>query len=360
MIRNYHIVLLILAFGLLPIALLAQQADTLRIGVFENPPFVIRDAEGFSGISIDLWEHIAKETNKPFTYQAFSDGVGVVRALDYQELDLSINPMAVTALRLDRFEVSQPFFISGIGVVTTASNQNKFEIFINNFFSRDFLNVVLLLILILLTFGTLLWFVERRKNKYQFRPGIMGLFDGLWWAAVTMTTVGYGDKAPKTHLGKTIGIIWMFTAIIIISSFTATIASTLTVNTLESQIDGLEDLQTIERVGVVGASDGELFVQEQGVVPYRIYRNPTQALRALTRKEIDVLVHDKTAMDYLILTNQLEEKVKKLPFTFNKQYRSFLLPKSQPYFDQINRELVDYLQSDGWSDLLKKYNLREE
>ena len=334
--------------------------DTLLVGIHEDPPFVIKEADGFSGVSIDLWEQIAKQVGMSYRYQEFSDGVGIIRSLDYDELDLTINPMAISPSRLERFQVSQPFYISSIGVATTTSSQGQFQIFINNFFSKDFLKVVLLLLVVLLTFGTILWFVERRKNKYQFRPGIKGLFDGLWWAAVTMTTVGYGDKAPKTHMGKTIAIIWMFTAIIIISSFTATIASTLTVNTLEASIDGLEDLQTIERIGVVGASDGEFFAQQQGMTPYRNYRTPLQALRALARKDIEVLIHDKTALEYLILTNQLEDKVDLLPLTFSKQYRSFIMPESHSDFDEINKQLLSQIQSLRWNELLKKYNLHDE
>ncbi|NAY91309.1 transporter substrate-binding domain-containing protein [Muricauda sp. JGD-17] len=359
--RRYITVLLLSLILIGPILCSAQNTnDTLRVGVYEAPPFVIKDAAGFSGVSIDLWEHIAKEIGIPFKYEIYSDEVGIVRSLDYDELDLAINPMAVNPMRLERFQISQPFYISSIGVVTTISSQGKFSIFVNNFFSRDFLNVVLLLVIVLLTFGTILWFVERKKNKYQFRPGIMGLFDGLWWAAVTMTTVGYGDKAPKTHLGKTIAIVWMFSAIIIISSFTATIASTLTVNTLEANIDGLDDLQTIDRLGVVGASDAEFFTLQQEISPYRTYRTASQALRALSRKEIEVLIHDKTALEYLILTNQLEEKVKSLPLTFSKQYRSFIMPKSQPYFDEINKQLIARIQSLEWSGMLRKYNLHDE
>lgn len=334
--------------------------DTLLVGIHQDPPFVIKDTGGYSGVSIELWEHMAKELGIAFEYEEFSDVVGIIRSLDYNELDLTINPMSNSPSRLERFQVSQPFYNSSIGVATTANSRSQFQIFINNFFSRDFLNVVLLLLIILSSFGTLLWFVEKRKNKYQFRPGIKGLFDGLWWAAVTMTTVGYGDKAPKSQLGKTIAIVWMFTAVIIISSFTATIASTLTVNTLEANINGLDDLQTVERIGVVGASNGELFTIQQGMDPYQVYRTPLQALRALSRKEIDVLIHDKTALGYLIHSNQLEEKAILLPLTFSKQYRSFIMPKAHPYFDEVNKQLITQIQSIGWAETLKKYSLHEE
>ncbi|MGO2102628.1 MAG: ion channel [Psychroflexus halocasei] len=44
-----------------------------------------------------------------------------------------------------------------------------------------------------------------------------------------MTTVGYGDKSPLSLGGRIVGLIWMFMAVIILSSLTAGIASALTV-----------------------------------------------------------------------------------------------------------------------------------
>ncbi len=335
------------------------QQDSLRVGVYLDPPFVLKESAGYTGVSIELWEHIAKEMDVAYKYVEHSDVVSVVRSLDYDELDISINPLSNSPSRIERFQVSQPFYISSIGVSTTVSSQSQFQIFINNFFSRDFLNIVLLLLVILLTFGTILWFVERKANKYQFRPGVRGLFDGLWWAAVTMTTVGYGDKAPKTHLGKTVAIVWMFTAIIIISGFTATIASTLTVNTLEADINGLEDLQSVRDIGAVGASDAEIFLQKNGLQPTQLYRTYLQALRGLSRKEIEILVSDKTSTEYLIKTYDMADDVRLLPLTFQKQYRSFIMAKNQPFFNEVNKQLITRIQSVAWNESLKKYGLDE-
>ncbi|UJH69149.1 ion channel [Allomuricauda sp. SCSIO 65647] len=357
MTTKYNIVvfLMMLMMGIVR----AQMAnDTLRVGVFTSPPFVIvQEDKDHSGLSIDLWERLATEMNVPYKYIRFSDPVEVIRSLDYGDLDIGINPYYNTPLRMERFNVSQPFHVSSVGVAITSSAQSQFQIFVKNFFSKDFLNVVLLLLVILLSFGTILWFVERRANRYQFRPGILGLFDGLWWAAVTMTTVGYGDKAPKTNAGKTIAIIWMFTAVIIISSFTATIASTLTVNSLEGQVNSLEDLKGVERVGVVGSSSGADFLQAQDIQPFQIYRSAEMALLALSHKEIEVLVHDRTTLQYLIRNRQMQSNVQLLPLTFEKQYRSFIMPKAHPQFDVINRLLVAETRSADFKELMAGYNL---
>jgi voltage-gated potassium channel len=51
------------------------------------------------------------------------------------------------------------------------------------------------------------------------------LWDGIWWAVVTVTTVGYGDLYPTTVQGRLIGMALMFTGIGFLSLLTAAIAS---------------------------------------------------------------------------------------------------------------------------------------
>ena len=322
--------------------------DTLIVAVFESPPFVVRGSEGYSGISVSLWNEVAAEIGKPYRIQRYSDEVAVMRALTYGEADICINPLLSSPYRLENLDITQPWLNSGIGVAATRESQGKLRIFFQNFFSLAFFEVILLLFGVLLVFGTLLWFVERKSNKYQFRPGLLGLFDGLWWAAVTMTTVGYGDKAPKTTAGKSIGIIWMFTAIIIISGFTATIASTLTVNTLEADINGIEDLIAIERIGVVGTSPAQDFANKQGLPISHVYESGQQGLRALVRKEIEILLYDRMAMQYLMDEMEIRDAVSLLPLEFNRSFKSFAMPKAHPLIREIDVGLSRTLQSEKW------------
>ncbi len=351
----------ILFFHLIPFLLLGQKPGSIRIGVKAEPPFVIKISEGeFSGLSIDLWKEIANQKNVDFEYVEYNDHLGLIRALDFGEIDLSINPIHVNEIRLRMLDVTQPFFVSSIGVATTMVDKNQVELFIRNFFSIEFLRIILLLILVIFIFGTILWIAERKYNRRQFRPGWIGLFDGLWWSAVTMTTVGYGDKAPKSRLGRVIAMVWMFTAIIIISGFTATIASTLTVKSLSTNIEKMDDLEIVKKIGSVYASSSEDFLLNHEINIYQEYESPEAALRGLANKEIEILLYDKTVLDYMISQLQLANKVSLLPVNFNKQYRSFFLPKNSPHTQWINPILVRSINEASWQDLLRKYNLKEE
>ena len=70
-------------------------------------------------------------------------------------------------------------------------------------------------------------------------------WDGVWWAVVTATTVGYGDLCPKDAEGRFVGIVVMLLGIGFISVLTATISSQFIQNDKNS--DAMRDaLRRIE------------------------------------------------------------------------------------------------------------------
>ena len=185
----FHILILLLLGGNIQCAF--AKKDTLTVGIYHNPPFVIKTEDNnYEGLSIELWEYIAQSENLTFRYEQYSDIISILKRLEYRDIDITINPMDVSDSRVNKFDMTQPYFISSIGVAIPFLNRSPLTVFISNIFSLAFLEIILLLVLIIFVFGFFLWLVERRHNKFQFRPGLLGLFDGLWWSAVTMTTVG--------------------------------------------------------------------------------------------------------------------------------------------------------------------------
>jgi voltage-gated potassium channel len=49
--------------------------------------------------------------------------------------------------------------------------------------------------------------------------------DALWWAATTVTTIGYGDVVPATDGGRVIAVFVMFTSVATVSLTTAVITA---------------------------------------------------------------------------------------------------------------------------------------
>jgi voltage-gated potassium channel len=59
--------------------------------------------------------------------------------------------------------------------------------------------------------------------------------DGLWWAVVTVTTIGYGDHYPVTAFGQGVAVVLMLVGIGLIGILTAAVASYFVGQDLEKE-----------------------------------------------------------------------------------------------------------------------------
>jgi voltage-gated potassium channel len=82
--------------------------------------------------------------------------------------------------------------------------------------------------------AVLLYIVEKDAPK----SGFNSVFDGLWWAVVTLTTVGYGDMVPQTILGKVLTFLILLVGLSIIAVPSGLLASGLTKAHREISADG--------------------------------------------------------------------------------------------------------------------------
>ncbi|XP_032235140.1 uncharacterized protein LOC5510096 isoform X2 [Nematostella vectensis] len=146
--------------------------------------------------------------------------------------------------------------------------------------------VLIFTLLLSICSGTLLWSMELKTNPEHFpRSFFRGSWEGFWWAFVSMTTVGYGDRCPQTVLGRIFAVAWILLGVCIVSIFTATLTTSLTAISLDKRsIAG-------SKVGVLERSiEFAVAMNEQADI--QVYRDVNEIRQALDKREIDGVLLD--------------------------------------------------------------------
>jgi hypothetical protein len=220
-------------------------------------------------------------------------------------------------------------------------------------FSWRFMQGVAALVLVLFAAGLLVWLFERRRNPEQFGgSGGRGLAAGFWWSAVTMTTVGYGDKAPVTLGGRLIGLVWMFAGLIMVSTFTAAVTSALTVGNLQGGIQGPEDLRRAHVATIEGTISARYLDSLR--IRRSDYSGLLEAMRAVQQGEADAVVYDLPIMQYR--NGELGEGgLRMLAGTFENQSYAFALANGSPYRERLSQEVLRITNGADWNKVLELY-----
>ncbi|XP_035915627.1 potassium voltage-gated channel protein Shaw-like isoform X2 [Anopheles stephensi] len=81
--------------------------------------------------------------------------------------------------------------------------------------AKELTLLVFFLVLGIVIFASLVYYAERIQANPHNDFNSIPL--GLWWALVTMTTVGYGDMAPKTYIGMFVGALCALAGVLTIA-----------------------------------------------------------------------------------------------------------------------------------------------
>ncbi len=325
----------------------------LVVGTKEAAPFSIKREDGsWTGIAHELWKQIADSLHVSYEMREMPLDM-LLDSVSAGSLDAVVGAVTITPEREERLDFSHPFQVTGLAIAVRNDAANGWIAVLRRFLSRPFLFLVLGMLGVLLVVGTLVWLFERHHNPEQFGGTVaQGLGSSMWWSMVTMTTVGYGDLAPRTAGGRIIGIIWMFAALILVSGFTASITAALTVGELQSPVKGPNDLSSV-RVGTVQGSTSSIYLSAHGIA-FASYEDANQALDALQRGRTEAVVYDEPIMRYLIGEHD-DWRIRVLPESFELQYYGIALPTGSPLREQVNYVLLQTIESPQWKGLLTRY-----
>jgi polar amino acid transport system substrate-binding protein len=174
----------------------------------------------------------------------------------------------------------------------------------------------------------------------------------VWFAVVTMTTTGYGDKVPLTTWGRVVAMTWMFASIFLVALFSATLASSFVVHRLTTDVTSPNDLARVRVAGVAGTAGAE-WLNAQGFRA-RSYPFVIQAMKALRRGDVQALVYEKPILGHMIAEYGWRE-LQVLPHTLAVRDYAIALPTDSPLRKSVNRALLKIVQGPDWKDVVRRY-----
>jgi len=114
----------------------------------------------------------------------------------------------------------------------------KFFKKIGGLYRGRFFQITIVILSVMMLSSVCVYYFERTSED----SNILSVWDGIWWTAVTMGTVGYGDRYPVTIGGRIVGLFLIFAGVGLMSLFTATIASIF----VEQKIKEGKGLETVK------------------------------------------------------------------------------------------------------------------
>lgn len=106
-----------------------------------------------------------------------------------------------------------------------------------------FFRILLVAMICILSFGIFIYIVEPETFKTP--------MDGIWWAIITASAVGYGDLVPKTLAGRITGIILILIGVALLSSYFIYL-STTAVNMQKVFIEGKASFKGKNHIILIG------------------------------------------------------------------------------------------------------------
>ena len=337
----------------------AREIEPLRVAVYDVPPYGYIDTDGsISGVSVDLWRRVTEQMEWSFRLIPTSDMETILSGLEQGRFDAAIGAITITPERAARVDFSYPAHRSGVAIALRKETGPLFALVSYGTALSELSPLLVIIVAMLVVIGLVMWMIERRHHSAAEAPesAVVTLRDGLYWAVVTMTTVGYGDKTPKSTSGRLVAILWMFGSVVLVSLLSTSLVSRLTAERVETRdLAASIDLRG-KKLAAVAQSSGAEYLDEQHL-PYAKYKDLPEALDALASGKSDAVINSVGALQYFI--SRRYAKVLEVPQgLLAPAYMAIALPEHSPLKRSIDRALVKITNSPEWRTLEERFFVR--
>lgn len=197
----------------------------------------------FSGFSLQVFDRTARNLkySLPYEFIVF-DGTytDLVKQVELKKFDAAVGDIAIISGRYDYVEFTHAHSESGVVmVVPVQSHFSRAWLFMKPFTKAMWL----LTLSINIYNGFVIWIIEKNYCSELQRQPFLHRIGTLFWLAFATVFPLQGDKL-HSNLSKVATVVWLFVALIITQSYTASLTSMLTVQHLKPVLDNIEKLKS--------------------------------------------------------------------------------------------------------------------
>lgn len=366
--RLLHVLsLLLLCLGLSASAVRAQQnchdtdfqapEDPILVGTKFSPPFVMGSKQAPEGLAIDLWSIIAdclRLEEDDYRYVEYGTEDDLIQAVVNGSVDLAISNIPISLENEKIIDFSYPYFDTSLGaIVPDRSRAANFSLLIQRILQSNIVSIIMGLVGFMVFVAIVYWWLERRAGNEDFKEGPFGgLYRALIWAAL-LVFQGEGDPFElKSRFGQISVLLLMLLGVTIVSSFTAVIASSLTLQALEPEVRTVADLEG-RSVAVLSQSEAARLAADTNVVVQQL-QTFSQMQRYFDEDQIEVFIHEKEVLRYLLNQRSLGG-VKLSPLTLAPRSYAIVLPQGSALREPVNLSILGIMGTPVWDAAAQKY-----
>jgi len=330
------------------------QAGRLRVATRVVKPFVFEEKGQLTGFSVELWNEIAKQIDAKTEFVVKPTVKELLASINTQEAQLGIAAISITAEREQQWDFSQPMFDAGLQIIVPSqtSESGILANIVAGAFSPTFWQLIGAILLAILIPAHLVWFFERRPvggllaNKSYFR----GIFEAAWWSLASLAA--QADQMPKSAAARVAAVFWMFTSVVFLAYFTASVTSSLTLQQLRGDIKGSEDLPGKKIASVKGSTSVEYLRQHNADVME--FSKVEEAYQALEQGQVNAVVYDAPVLLYYA-SHEGKGKVQTVGAIFRKENYGIAFPDKSPLRKRVNEGLLKLKENGTYDQLYSKW-----
>jgi polar amino acid transport system substrate-binding protein len=297
---------------------------------------------------------VADQLGRTVTYDrkdSFADMLGAVQDRD---VDAAIANVSIAAERERLIDFSQPIFDSGVQVMMRADDSAGLSM-LKALFTRQIGLAMMAALVLLFGGGMLMWVFERHKQPYFDRKARNAAFPAFWWALNLVVNGGFEERMPQSRGGRFFAVILVVSSLFIVSIFVAQIMAALTINAIQDNIDGINDLEG-RPFGTITASTSADYMIKRGI-GFQTFDELEDLLAAFEDGDLDAVVFDGPILAYYVWTRS-NGKAELLERVCRPENYGMVFPTGSTLREDFDQAMLRLREDGTYDDLLLKWFVR--